>query len=55
MPFLKNLAFCMIYNLDLERNTHALIIITEKIRSALDAGKVTCGIFIDLQKAFWHS
>ena len=32
--------------------THALISITEKIRSALDAGKVTCGIFIDLQKAF---
>ena len=32
--------------------THALINITEQIRSALDAGKVTCGIFIDLQKAF---
>ena len=25
---------------------------TEKIRSELDSGKVTCGIFIDLQKAF---
>ena len=25
---------------------------TEKIRAALDDGKVTCGIFIDLQKAF---
>ena len=32
--------------------THALISITEKFRSALDSGKVTCGIFIDLQKAF---
>ena len=32
--------------------THALIYITEKIRSALDDGKVACGIFIDLQKAF---
>ena len=32
--------------------THALIKITENIRSALDNGKVTCGIFIDLQKAF---
>ena len=32
--------------------THALISITEKIRSALDSGKVTRGIFIDLQKAF---
>ena len=32
--------------------THALINITEKIRSALDQNKVSCGIFIDLQKAF---
>ena len=32
--------------------TQALISITEKIRSALDSGNVTCGIFIDLQKAF---
>ena len=32
--------------------THALISITENIRSALDDGKVSCGIFIDLQKAF---
>ena len=31
---------------------HALIHMTEKIRHALDAGKVSCGIFIDLQKAF---
>ena len=32
--------------------THALISITEKIRSALDGNKVSCGIFVDLQKAF---
>ena len=32
--------------------SHALIHMTEAIRSALDSGSVTCGIFIDLQKAF---
>ena len=32
--------------------THALIHMTEKIRSELDKGNVSCGIFIDLQKAF---
>ena len=32
--------------------SHALISITEKIRSALDNGNIACGIFIDLQKAF---
>ena len=31
---------------------HALIKITESIRSALDKGQTACGIFIDLQKAF---
>ena len=31
---------------------HALIDITEKIRSALDQNMLTCGIFIDLHKAF---
>ena len=31
---------------------HALIDITEKIRSALDQNIFACGIFIDLQKAF---
>ena len=31
---------------------HALIDITENIRSALDNKKVSCGIFVDLQKAF---
>ena len=32
--------------------THALIHMTETIRSALDSGSVTCGIFVDFQKAF---
>ena len=32
--------------------THALIHMTEAIRSALDSGQVTCGIFVDSQKAF---
>ena len=31
---------------------HALISITESIRSALDDSKFVCGIFVDLQKAF---
>ena len=32
--------------------SHALIHMTEAIRSALDTGFVTCGIFVDFQKAF---
>ena len=32
--------------------THALMKLTEDIRQALDSGKFSCGIFIDLQKAF---
>ena len=32
--------------------THALIHMTEAIRTALDSGQVTCGIFVDFQKAF---
>ena len=32
--------------------THALVHMTEAIRSALDSGFVTCGIFVDFQKAF---
>ena len=31
---------------------HALIEITENIRKALDKGRVACGVFVDLQKAF---
>ena len=32
--------------------SHALISITEKIQEALDSGHFSCGVFIDLQKAF---
>ena len=32
--------------------THALVSLTEQIKSALDDGKFACGIFIDIQKAF---
>ena len=31
---------------------HALITITEKNKNALDNGKIACGVFLDLQKAF---
>ena len=31
---------------------HALINITESVRKALDDGKIACGVFVDLQKAF---
>ena len=31
---------------------HALIQITEQIRSSIENGKYGCGIFIDLRKAF---
>ena len=31
---------------------HALVSITEKIKSLLDSGHFLCGIFIDLEKAF---
>ena len=32
--------------------SHTLISLTEEIRKALDAGQFSCGVFIDLQKAF---
>ena len=31
---------------------HTLINITENIRKALDDGNISCGVFVDLQKAF---
>ena len=31
---------------------HALVSLTEDIRSALDNNEIACGVFIDLQKAF---
>ena len=33
--------------------THALLNITESIRKALNDNKQVCGIFVDLQKAFF--
>ena len=47
----------VIYNLQFEfrqhySTSHALINITESIRKALDDGKIVCGVFVDLQKAF---
>ena len=36
---------------DNHSTTHALIDITQKIRSALDKGIFACGVYIDLQKA----
>ena len=32
--------------------THALLLITDKIQRAMEEGKYSCGIFIDLSKAF---
>ena len=32
--------------------THSIISITEKIREALDKGKFSCEVFVDLQKTF---
>ena len=32
--------------------SHAFINITEKIRKALGDGNISCGAFVDLQKAF---
>ena len=32
---------------------HAFINITENIRKALDDGNIGCGVFVDLQKAFY--
>ena len=32
--------------------SHTLINITENTRKILDSGKIGCGVFLDLQKAF---
>ena len=37
---------------NLHSTNHALITITEKLRKAIDNGEITCGVFLDLQKAF---
>ena len=49
--------FQLLYNLQFGFRTkystsHALIHMTETIGAALDSGSVTCGIFVDFQKAF---
>ena len=49
--------FNLLYNLQFGfrskySTSHALIHMTEAIRSALDSGYVSCGIFVDFQKAF---
>ena len=47
----------VIYNLQLGFRqqysiSHALINTTENIRKALDDGNISCGVFVDLRKAF---
>ena len=32
--------------------SHALLSLTESIKQSIDSGKVGCGIFLDLNKAF---
>ena len=45
--------FCMQFGFRTGHSSdHALISLTETIKSSLDKSKVGCGIFIDLQKAF---
>ena len=31
---------------------HGLVTLTEDIKKSIDEGKLSCGVFIDLQKAF---
>ena len=55
MIFWKNMKFYMNLQFGFRAGystSHALIHMTEAIRSALDSGFVTCGIFVDFQKAF---
>ena len=47
----------IIYNWQFEftqqySTSHALINLTENIRKAVDNGNISCGVFLDLQKAF---
>ena len=47
----------IIYNLQFgfrqqHSTSHALIDITENVRKALDGGNISCGVFVNLQKAF---
>jgi len=55
MEFLKqnNLIFERQFGFRSKHSTvHSLITITEEIKKAIDKGEYTCGVFIDLQKAF---
>jgi len=45
--YLKQFGFCKKHS-----TAHTLISLTEEIRKALDSGQFSCGVFIDLQKAF---
>ena len=48
----KHIFFFTKTSLDSEKNTYALITITEKIRNALDNNQHACGAFFIFQKAF---
>ena len=49
----KNIIYKLQFGFRQQYSTsHALINITENIRKALDGGKIGCGVFVDLQKAF---
>ena len=54
MFFWKTATFWILYSLDFKKNNlidHALISMTEEIRSSLDNRRCGCRIFVDLQKA----
>ena len=49
----NNIIYNLLFGLKKKCSTsHALINITGNIRKALDGGNTSCGVFIDLQKAF---
>ena len=49
----KNIIYDLQFGFRQQYSTsHVLIKITEKIRKAIDDGNISCGVFVDLQKAF---
>ena len=48
----KNIIYDLQFGFRQYSTTHALINITENIRTTLDDGNISCGVFVDLQKAF---